>query len=522
MAGLNSFWIIACGVSWALLAFALWHSWRARKASAALLREADERNKAAAELELYRSQLETRVEARTHELREALAARAETENFAQTITDAQPTLLAYIEPDFRLRFANRAYLAWFGKTREEMLGRRLPDVFGREVTTDRVEAMRRLANGETLELPSDVIGAHGEIGHFWTYRLPDIRDGAFRGYFYIATNVTELREAQRRQQELNAALHRLNEELVHARDKAEAAAVAKSAFLANMSHEIRTPMNAIIGLTHLLRRDKLAPVASERLGRVSDAAHHLMEIINNVLDLSKIESGKLALEQTEFSLDSLLARACGLVAEQVREKGLELIVDTSHLPAVLRGDAIRLSQALVNLLSNAVKFTERGSVSLVGSVLDRQGGDLLLRFEVRDTGIGIDAKQIERIFTAFEQADSSTTRRFGGTGLGLGITRHLARLLGGEAGARSELGVGSTFWISVRMQAARASNGKGSDARLAGLHALLVDDVEEAREVMHGMLRQLGLRADTAASGEQALALANQAELSGDAYDVAL
>ena len=237
--------------------------------------------------------------------------------------------------------------------------------------------------------------------------------------------VSEMRQAKRR-------LEHLNQELMLSRDRAEAAARAKSAFLANMSHEIRTPMNAIIGLTHLLRRDHLSGASSERLGRVADAAHHLLELINDILDLSKIESGKLALEETDFALDALLSRACDMVTEVAREKGLELVIDTDHVPRVLRGDPTRVSQAVVNLLGNAVKFTQRGSVALVLSVLEADGDDVHLRFEVRDTGPGIPAEQMGRLFSAFEQADSSTTRRFGGTGLGLAITRHLGATDGGR------------------------------------------------------------------------------------------
>ena len=634
---LNVAFLVAYGLSLVVLIGAILRALRVDR----------ERGTSAGELALHRHHLEELVAARTRELSEALAARDDADAFAQKITDSQPTLLAYIGPGFRLHFANRAYLQWFGKTREQLVGKIIPEVLGPEVVRGHEEVLAQVAQGRSLEAEVDVTGADGQVGHFWTHRVPDFRDGKFRGYFLVATNVTELRGAEQRLLELNAALiaadefsrmiadnipgrvaywdtalrcrfvnrvycewfgfvrediigrtitdifagigrpvnsmarmqaalrgepqhferdevgrngkevttlvhyvpdvqqgvvrgffvlaldvtqthrdqitlQRLNDELVVARDKAQAAALAKSGFLANMSHEIRTPMNAIIGLTHLMRRDGPAPLAAERLTRVADAAQHLMEIINNVLDLSKIEAGKLVLDETDFSIDALLQRACALIAEPAREKKLELVIDADDMPRILRGDTTRLSQALVNLLANAVKFTERGSITLAARVVEARGNDLLVRFEVRDTGIGVEPDQIERIFSAFEQADSSTTRRFGGTGLGLGITRHFAHLMGGEAGAESTPGVGSTFWITARLQARPAPEQWATDKLIEGLRALFVDDVAEVREVMGNMLGQLGLRTDLAESGPAALSLAAEAEAAEDPYDVVL
>ncbi|CAN5191301.1 hypothetical protein BH11PSE9_BH11PSE9_09630 [soil metagenome] len=497
-------------------------SYLGRPAVLGVLRDIAERKKTAAELELHRSHLEELVEARTRELRAALVGQAETEHFAQMITDNQPTLLAYIDRELVLRFANRAYLDWFGLARAAVIDRHIHDVFTHDIVPRQPELIARVMAGEAIEGPFDRRGAQGSVGHFLVYRLPDWHEGQVRGYFFIATDVTRQRQAEQRLQELNNALQQLNEDLVQARDRAEAAARAKGAFLANMSHEIRTPMNAIIGLTHLMRRDQPAGIHSDRLGRVDDAARHLLTIINDILDLSKIESGKLQLEEADFSLDTLLGSACDLVAEAARAKGLELVIDTDDVPRMLRGDATRLSQALVNLLGNAVKFTERGTVLLVATLLQRDGAELHLRFEVRDTGPGIAADRLPQLFQAFEQADTSTTRRFGGTGLGLAITRHLAQAMGGDAGAQSVPGEGSTFWITVRLQAVASAGEAGRQTALSGLHALLVDDVADARVAMTHMLRQLGLRTDTAVSGAEALAMARAAERAGDAYDVVL
>ena len=609
-----------------------------------LVRNITERKQVEAELERHRNHLEDLVQERTRELQLAVAERLETATFAQTITDTQPALLAYVDRQLCVRFANRAYLNWFGITREQIIGRNLADVLGEDFTPAPPGVLERVLAGEAVSLPSDIRGASGEIGHFWISRLPDPRQGEIQGYYFIATGVTEMKQAEQRLQTLNAALteaelftrtiaenipgrvaywdreHRcqfanqvycdwfgktgeeiigrtmeevlgripqpgshvlralageqqrferhevsasgeegtwlihyipdrhpdgihgllvmatniteskraqarleaLNEELVIARDKAEAGARAKSSFLANMSHEIRTPMNAIIGITHLLLRDTREPLGRDRLGKVAEAAQHLLNTINNVLDLSKIEAGKLDLEALDFELDGLLARSCRLISEEVRRKGLALVVDRGDMPAMLRGDEVRLSQALVNLLSNAVKFTERGSISLRCRAVEQDSMNLLARFEVRDTGVGISPDQLEHIYTAFEQADSSTTRRFGGTGLGLAINRHLAELMGGSVGVESEPGAGSLFWFTARLQIAAnqsvpppaTSASQPAAAQLreqhAGARVLLADDNLVNQEVARELLHSVGLQVDVADTGLRAVNMAEQ------------
>jgi signal transduction histidine kinase/CheY-like chemotaxis protein len=352
---------------------------------------------------------------------------------------------------------------------------------------------------------------------------------AMRIRLALARDLLSRAEQEHRRQRLeemvverSADLRRANRELTGARNRAEAATIAKSAFLANMSHEIRTPMNAIIGLTHLLRRDIQEPAQRERLGKVSHAAHHLLAVINDILDLSKIESGKLKLEAADFSLDAMLMQVCALVGDAARAKGLELVIDTDGLPRLLSGDVTRLSQALLNLLSNAVKFTAHGSVSLHGALVDESPEALLIRFTIRDTGIGIAPSKLATLFSAFEQADSSTTRQFGGTGLGLSITRKLAELMGGEAGVESEPGAGSTFWFTVRLKHARQDAQPMCNAPVGGPRCLLVDDLPEAREALLHMLRELGLRVDAAASGEEGVALADAADAAAEPYAIAI
>ncbi|MFA5912272.1 MAG: response regulator [Burkholderiales bacterium] len=303
---------------------------------------------------------------------------------------------------------------------------------------------------------------------------------------------------------------------------------AKSDFLANMSHEIRTPMNGILGLAHLLRRDGVTPKQAQRLDKIDAAAEHLLTIINDVLDLSKIEAGRLSLDNTDFLLSALLGHVASIVEQPAQAKGIAIAVDHDDVPLWLHGDLTRLRQALLNYASNAVKFTEKGSIALRAKLLEEKGDDLLVRFEVEDTGVGIAPEAMARIFQAFEQAETSTTRRYGGTGLGLSITQRLAQLMGGKAGADSALGRGSIFWFTARLQdgrgampAAATANMANAEAQLrlhhAGARLLLVEDDVIAREVVTELLHGAGLLVDTAVDGLEAVSMAQAQE-----YDLIL
>jgi hypothetical protein len=312
-------------------------------------------------------------------------------------------------------------------------------------------------------------------------------------------------------------------ELVQARDAAHQAALAKTSFLANMSHEIRTPLNAIVGLAHLVRRAGVSQAQSARLDKIDTASRHLLDMIGSILDLSKIEKGEFKLDEEVLDVRSVATDVLSMVAPVAAGKHLGLELDIATMPGDLFvGDRIRLQRALLNYCANAVRFTESGSVVVSISVVKDHPVDALIRFEVADTGIGIEGGKLTRLFNPFEQADASISRAYGGTGLGLAITRRLAHLMGGEAGADSTPGIGSTFWFTARLRkgppsavvaAAAGAPGSAEDALrrdYADRLVLLVEDDPVNREIALALLRSIWPAIGEACDGHEAVAAVEQ------------
>ncbi len=377
-----------------------------------------------------------------------------------------------------------------------------------------------MPKGQTRVLQS-LKNLHANLRHL-TWKTQEIARGDFTqrvdfiGDFSKAFNAMTL--------QLRDAFEKIRqqaEDLKEAKEVAEEATKAKSSFLANMSHEIRTPMNAIIGLAHLALKTEMTAKQRDYISKVHNAGISLLGIINDILDFSKIEAGKLSIESTDFRLDDVIASVSTITSQKANDKGLEYLVSVSQdVPQSLVGDPLRVGQIITNLVNNAVKFTERGSIRVSAELLEQKEGKAHLKFAVRDTGLGMTKEQAAKLFQPFTQADTSTARKHGGTGLGLTICRRLVELMGGKIWLESETGIGSTFLFTLWLGVGPEGGGKRAvPEAIRTLRALVVDDNSDARHILEEELLGIAKSVDTAASAPEALAAIRQHD-SADPYNV--
>ena len=317
---------------------------------------------------------------------------------------------------------------------------------------------------------------------------------------------------KQRETQLDALVQQRTTELRAANQRAEDATAMKSIFLANMSHEIRTPMNAVIGMAYLALKTSLSEKQRDYVTKIHNAGTSLLGVINDILDVSKIEAGRLDIEAVDFRLDDVIASVTAITAQKAQDKGLELLIEVADaVPQHLVGDPLRLGQVIANLVNNAIKFTEQGDVYVTADLLEQVGERARLRFSVKDTGIGMSPEQAARLFQPFSQADASTTRKHGGTGLGLTICRRLVELMGGEIWLESEPGVGSTFLFTVSVGVSSGlARSRVVPEQLRALSALVVDDNAAARDILVHALAGVCGRVDAVSSGEEATAAVKQ------------
>jgi PAS domain S-box-containing protein len=449
----------------------------------------------------------------------------------QTLADG-----LFVAQDERFVFANQALAQMLGWPLEQFIGLSFQRVIAPEFLGTFTRNFWARVGGEQEPPRHYELPLRTQAGvHLWT-ELSATRF-VYHGQPAVLGMVRNITERRRSEAELQRHRHHL-EALVEERTrKAEEASRAKSAFLANMSHEIRTPMQTVLGLTGLLRRAALAPEYLQRLGQIDTAARHLLEILDGILDLSRIEAGRLQLADADFELSDQLQQVRQLVAAQAATKGLLLRLQPLPHPLWLRGDATRLRQALLNYAANAVKFSDQGQVVLAAQLLPQPPGaaadSVRLRLSVTDSGPGIAQEDLTRLFQAFEQVDTSPTRRHGGTGLGLAITRALAQAMGGEAGASSRMGEGSSFWFTVTLRRGQAPLAAGEPVgaggaaapsaedllrqRHGGARVLVAEDHPVNLQVAQALLEAAGLQVDAATDGEQAVQRVSQGR-----YDLVL
>ncbi|HED16048.1 MAG TPA: response regulator [Gammaproteobacteria bacterium] len=454
------------------------------------------RKKSEREVRRLNAGLERRVEERTHKL-------AESQQLIHAVLDHSPTAIYLKDLDGRYLMVNRVWSELAGIAAERAIGATDFDILPADIAREFSAKDREVADScSPLQSEEHLPQDDGTTRAYRSFKFP-VSDPSGKVFALggVATEITDLLSMQ--------------QELEQATEVAREASQSKSDFLANMSHEIRTPMNAIIGLSHLALNTELTLRQKDYLKKIHSSAQSLLGIINDILDFSKIEAGKLDMEAIEFDLAETLESLASMISVKTSEKDLEFLVDmATEVPMGLVGDPLRLGQVLINLANNAVKFTEHGSITLKITQASELDDAVMLRFEVQDTGIGLTEEQKGKLFQSFSQADGSTTRKYGGTGLGLTISKKLTEMMGGEIGVESTPGEGSTFWFTVRMGLAEhlpARPELTAAPDLKGMRVLVVDDNPTAREILTRQLQQFGLSSDEVPSGAEAISALEQA-----------
>ncbi len=426
-----------------------------------------------------------------------------------------PGLISYFDRDCIFRFANNSFINWFGKKPQEIIGTHIRELVGEARYIDTMPTIQAALNGFSQQYERTVITPDGDVRYSYVQMIPDIDGGKVRGVISLLTDITELHSAQ-------LALETTNLQLAARTHEAESANRAKSDFLANMSHEIRTPMNAVIGLSQLLQDTSLDTRQRDYVERIRSSSKALLAILNDVLDYSKIEAGHLQIEAIDFRVEDLLKNTSALFSFACSEKNIELIFEIEEtIPSMLRGDPLRLGQVLHNLVGNAIKFTPGGEIHIKLDGTKLTETTLRLNVQVRDSGIGMTPEQTARLFHAFEQADTSTTRKYGGTGLGLSICKRLAELMGGEIQVVSTPNVGSTFSFDVQLGICVNPDAR----RLLGIRhmrTLIVDDQEISLMILDQMLKTWGCQSSVVSHSLDALRLIIEAARSGNPFELLL
>lgn len=470
------------------------------------------------QLSLARNEIQHQTESLEIEVSERTAALSEALSRLNGFMNIVPSAIAIVNFNGHAKYFNPGFEQFLGYTVED-----IPDMENWWVTAypDTDYRLKIRHDWESALLISANGGApikdfearvRAKSGSFvWMSAYAQVADGTI----YIAMVDTTARKLQQEK------IISLNDSLERRAVEAEAANNAKSAFLANMSHEIRTPMNGILGMVHLLRRSALSGEQLKKLNVIESSGKHLLAIISDILDLSKIDAGKTKLNKKDFVLAEVLESALSIIRIGAHEKGVSLKLTTENLPHSVHGDPVRLTQALVNYLGNALKFTDAGSITLAASVAEEHESSYHIQFSVSDTGIGIPEPEQQKVFQVFEQADNSSTRAHGGTGLGLAITQRIANMMGGKVGLDSTEGKGSTFWLTAYFGKAQAPEEQRQEEILgdcveliqskhSGKRILIVEDEPINQEIARGLLEDIGLCIDTADNGAEAVQMARE------------